>query len=129
MRYLSCSVTCLLISGLSLMSAAARADYVDTFDNNTNAGGWFYTTNPIRLNQIEPTGGSPGAWFHGTEANGAPTVQTNPDLASPFTGDFAARGVQRLGVDVKVINGDSDRRGFTLALYDFADDNPDDSLI
>src|SRR5436190_11593143 len=105
-----------------------RADYVETFENNINRGGWFYTTNPIRLNQIEPTGGSPGAWFHGTEAAGAPTVQTDPTVTSPFTGDYAARDVTRIGVDTKVINGESDRRGFTLVLYDFAGGDTDNSL-
>src|SRR5690349_23657629 len=118
----------LLIVAVLFACPVARADFVDTFDNNVNAGGWSYTTNPIRLNQIEPTGGNPGAWFHGTELNGAPTVQTDPAVSSPFTGDYAARDVTRIGVDVKVINGDSDRRGFTLALYDFAGGDLNNSL-
>ena len=132
-RKLSC--TTLTFGFLLCGASAARADFTDTFDNNTNAGGWVFTTNPLRLNQIEPTGGKPGAWFHGTANQGAPSVQTPVDdftgaplIDSPFVGDYASRGVTHLSVDAQTINGENDRRGFSIALYDWAGGDFDNAI-
>src|SRR5207248_6570733 len=102
---------------------------------NSNSGGWFFTTNPVRINQIEPTGGNPGAWLHGTENAGAPSVQTAIDEttgaplgSSPFTGAYASRAVTRLSVDAHTLNGDNDKRGFSVALYDWAGGDIDNAL-
>jgi hypothetical protein len=122
----------LILAGLlcgMCATSTTRAEYVESFENNINSAGWFYTTNPIRINQIEPTGGHPGAWFHGTANAGAPTVQTMPGIASAFTGDYASRGVSRVGVDIEVLNGDNDHRGFTLALTDFADGDINNLIV
>jgi hypothetical protein len=86
----------------------AKVTFVEAFDL-TNTGRWsFFGTpaNPIEVR--EASGGNPGAYLHST-CGGlacldtfAPELRTELGLASLFTGDYRAKGVTHLGVDLAV---------------------------
>jgi len=94
-------------SGLCVVIRAAdpgQSTFSESFENGSNTGGWsfgrpFYET-------IESEGGNPGSFYHCTnvDSNGA-EVATTPGVESPFVGDYRARGVISVGVDVAVFGG------------------------
>ena len=103
-------------AGLATTTAAfggGAGGFVDTFEFGTNEGGWSYFGAPLNLiEQIEPTGGNPGAWLHST-CNAlkcldtfAPQPRTQMGRVSPFTGDYRARGVDTLGIDLILLDVD-----------------------
>ncbi len=105
-----------LLIALSLLAASlAHADtFVDTFEGGTNHGAWSYGT---VFGRIEPTGGNPGAFFHDDALDTyAPQFRTYPGYASPFTGDYRARQVTSLGVDLILFRVDFSAEGRPLSL-------------
>ncbi len=89
----------------SLSAVAARADVVDTFDNNVNHGTWRLTSNPLRLYQIEPTGGNPGPYLHGQVAAAVPTWYISDPTANPYLGDYSAMGIRSFHFDLNISGG------------------------
>src|SRR5215475_13845131 len=92
-----------LVLGMATVAAVAApvaADVVDTFTNNVNLGAWRLTTNPNMLYQIEPTGGNPGAYLHGQVSTAVPTWYIDVPSGNPYTGDFAAEGIQSFKFDM-----------------------------
>ena len=59
-----------LFSFLAISNAHA---YFDGFEDLTDRGGWRLTDNTLRLLQVEPSGGNPGAYLHGQVATAVPT--------------------------------------------------------
>jgi hypothetical protein len=99
------------------LAAPARADFVETFDNGSDNGDWHLTTNPIRLLTIEPTGGNPGAYLHGQVESAVPTWYVPVGTQTVFLGDYYAQGVTGMGIDLNIINGNSEPdRTLTLDL-------------
>jgi hypothetical protein len=91
---------------ISFAVPAARAGFVETFENGSDDGNWHLTSDPSRLLVIEPTGGNPGAYLHGQVDAAVPTwyvpLGTTP---THFLGDYAARGVGVMSFDVNIFSG------------------------
>lgn len=111
--------------------------FVEGFQAGTNVGGWSFFGNPSNpIEVIEPAGGNPGAFLHST-CGGlacldtfAPMLRTEAGVASPFTGDYRARAVRALGVDVRVFGPpgvSTGSRPLTLVLTNDAG-TPDDPI-
>jgi hypothetical protein len=85
-----------------------KLTFVETFDR-TNVGRWSFFGNPSNPIEVrEASGGNPGAYLHST-CGGldcldtfAPELRTELGVASLFTGDYRAKGVTHLGVDLAV---------------------------
>ena len=90
----------LLLAGF--VPAAAGQSYVETFTGGTNAGAWTFG-NPA--DTIESSGGNPGEYLHNPNVDTfAPQPRTGAGVASPFTGDYRARGVVSVGVDLRTLS-------------------------
>ncbi len=85
---------------LCLLSAPALAQlpFTETFDGGSNVGGWTLgegSTNPSM-------GGNPGAYFQSTIVDTfAPQPRTTG--SSVFTGDWRAKGVRSVGIDLRTL--------------------------
>lgn len=88
--------TLILSLCLGLAGAAVAEEFIETFDGGSNIGGWTYFA-PVE--SIEESGGNPGAYLR---ADGLDTFAPQPRTVgeSVFTGDFRARNVQSLGIDL-----------------------------
>jgi len=79
-----------------LLTVAATGSYTESFEG-TNVGGWTWGFGDT----VPAFGGNPGAYLR---TNGldtfAPTPRTTT-AANEFTGDYRARGVTSVGVDLK----------------------------
>ncbi len=110
---------------------------VEDFERG-NTGNWSFfgdPDNPIEV--IETSGGNPGAYLHST-CEGlncldtfAPELRTELGVPSVFNGDYRARAVSALGVDLAVLDVDFSSLGRPLTLIlrndsgtpgDFGDD-------
>src|SRR4029079_11988937 len=106
-----------LCSSLALVlvaGAPAIADtFTETFDNGSNVGGWLYG-GPGET--IEPAGGNPGWFLHPPALDPfAPQPRTS-GADSVFTGDFQARNVSVIGIDLITIDVDFSAAGRPLTL-------------
>ncbi|MEW6411152.1 MAG: hypothetical protein AB1483_01615 [Candidatus Zixiibacteriota bacterium] len=85
----------------------ALTTFVETFDNPNIEGNWSYFGNPRnRVEVVEKDGGNPGGFLHAT-CDGmacldtyAPQLRTQIEDTSIFTGNYRAKGVAQLGVDL-----------------------------
>jgi hypothetical protein len=86
---------------------------VETFDSG-NEGGWTFGTGG---EQVLPDGGNPGAHLRdATLVTFTPRASTSFGVASAFTGDYAARGVTEVGIDLAVADASGNYGGRTLTL-------------
>ena len=112
---------------LPTLSHAQQVLFVG-FEEGKNIGKWSFfgdPANPVEV--IERAGGNPGAWLHST-CSGlacldtfAPQFRTMLGARSVFTGNYRAKGVSLLGVDVQVLGPtfvSTGNRPLTLVLYD-----------
>jgi hypothetical protein len=77
---------------------ASAQSYTETFTGGVNQGGWTWG-NPA--DSIQPTGGNPGAYLRNDNLDTfAPQPRTTAGAGSPFGGDYRARGVQSVGIDL-----------------------------
>jgi hypothetical protein len=112
---------------LSLAASPALADtFTETFDGGSNTGGWHFG-GPGET--IETTGGNPGAYLHSPALDTfAPQPRTTGD--SLFTGDFRARNVSAIGIDLVTLAVDFSAAGRPLTLMLVSDQgtpaDPDD---
>jgi hypothetical protein len=109
-RILRASVFCLLALG---MVTAARASFIETYDDGTDVGLWVAAFSVPRI--IQPDGGNPGAYLQqGDFSTHTPTWTTaspryqpgvNDDFKvdSIYTGDWAGIGVTSLSADMNII--------------------------
>jgi hypothetical protein len=116
-----------ILAGLTTTAAPALADtFTETFEGGSNVGGWMYG-GPGET--IETTGGNPGAYLHSPAIDTfAPQPRTSGD--SLFTGDFQARNVMSLAIDLITIDVDFSAAGRPLSLVLVSDagtpGDPDD---
>lgn len=90
------------------------ATTVETFDNGGNEGAWTFGTGN---ETIEPEGGNPGAYLRDrTLVTFTPRASTSFGAASAFTGDYTARGVTSVGIDLAVASASGNYTGRTLTL-------------
>ncbi|MHC4846143.1 MAG: hypothetical protein ACYTCU_08280 [Planctomycetota bacterium] len=95
MRTLTTIVAALLLAAPTF----AFGEINESFDG-TNLGGWTYGP----PEQFEPLNGNPGGWLHQLNVDTfAPQLRTT-DPGSPFAGDYRARNVTNLGVDLATIS-------------------------
>ena len=99
---------------VTLLAGGARGQsFVETFDV-TNEGAWSWGFG----NTVPATGGNPGAYLR---TDGLDTFAPQPQTTTPanlFVGDYLARGVSSLGVDLITFRVDfsADGRPLTLML-------------
>jgi len=87
--------------------------------NGTNAGAWTYGNG---ADTIQSTGGNPGFFFRNNDLDTiAPELRTGAGLSSAFTGDYRARRVASLEVDLRVFSTQFNfQRNLSLILEDDA---------
>jgi len=124
-----CVCILILASAFAGVAFAQEVTFVETFETG-NEGGWIYG-GPGEV--IEPTGGNPGAYYRSpTLDTFAPQARTSPlGATSLFTGDFRARGVSAVGIDLitHYVDFSAEGRDLSVILYshngtpsDFNDD-------
>ena len=97
------------ISQATTSSAFGEPTFVETFDKNSNAGGFSFFGNPDNpIEVFEPQGGNPGAFLHATCGQFgcldtyAPQLRNQIGFESVFTGNYRDRKVTRVGVDIAI---------------------------
>ena len=108
-----------LLTSLALTSGARAQSYTETFTSGTNAGAWTYG-NPA--DTTESTGGHPGYYLHNPDIDTfAPQLRTGDGVASAFTGNYRARRVVSLELDLETFSTQfSFSRQLSLILEDDA---------
>jgi hypothetical protein len=125
------SLAAAAIIGLSSVSTARAATFVDTFEGNANSAGWSFGSQNADV--IEPTGGNPGAWLHNDLLDTfAPILTSSFGVDSNFVGNLRAKGVTSIGTDARTDHADfgAGGRNFSILLRnthgtpdDFDDDD------
>jgi len=94
-------VTRTLFLALALLAppAAAQLPFVETFTGGSNVGGWTLGPAPT----FPATGGNPGSYLEALVDTFAPQPRST-DPASPFGGDWRARGVTSVGIDLRTLS-------------------------
>ena len=91
---------------LMLALPTMRAGFVETFDNGSDNGDWHLSSNPGELLVIEPDGGNPGPYLHGTVDSAIPTWYVPQGTTGTyFLGNFAAKKVGTLSFDLDIFAG------------------------
>lgn len=86
-----CALAC-----IAAAPVAAQVTFVEEFTGGSNTGDWTYFA-PSEL--IESSGGNPGAYLHAFNLDTTrPRVRTT--TPSVFTGDYRARQVSSVGIDL-----------------------------
>ena len=96
-KFILALIACLLIvaPAAAALTTTVKEDFSGTLADAT----WRLGT----LDQIDSTGGNPGAFLHNPELDSAvPTPVYVGPLPSPFFGNYRAANVVSLGLDVKV---------------------------
>ena len=87
---------------LTFLASPVRAGFVETFDNGSNVGDWHLTVNPAT---IEPDGGNPGPYLHAMADAAVPTWYVPYLTPTIFLGNYAAKRVGTLAVDLDIFSG------------------------
>jgi hypothetical protein len=114
------------VAAALLAAVPVLADtFVESFDGGSNVGGWTFGA-PFET--IEADGGNPGAHLHADGLDTyAPYARTTLGEESVFTGDFRARNVTGLGIDLRTYYVDFSAAERPLALLLYHDnDTPGD---
>jgi hypothetical protein len=112
----------LLLQAPPSVAPVPRITFVVDFERE-NEGDWSFFGNPANpVEVIEAGGGNPGAFLHST-CSGlacldtfAPELRTQLGTSSVFTGDYRAKGVEGLGVDLAIFDVDFSTGGRPLTL-------------
>lgn len=104
---------------LAAPAAVSQSGFVEGFDGGSNEGEWSWGTG----NQsISPLNGNPGAYLQDlTLFSAQPTLGTAGGVASVFTGDYRARKVTSVGIDLITLSKQfavESNRFVTLVLLD-----------
>jgi len=104
----------LLAAALALVAfqtpaPAGKLTFVEDFESAGFVGGWSFFGSPGNgIEIVEEGGGHPGRFLHSTCMGlgcldtFAPELRTQVGVGSVFTGDYRAKGVDTLGVDLAV---------------------------
>jgi hypothetical protein len=89
----------LALGVLACLVGASRAQsgYVETFEHG-NVGQWTWLG--LGTPQVQPAGGNPGAYLTKVFQQSAGAALKHLAEESPFVGDYRARGVRQIGVDL-----------------------------
>lgn len=124
---------CSALIGVFLVGlpAFAQVTFVETYEDGTNRGNWSWGTGN---EEIVPLNGNPGAYLQDlTLSTFTPGASTAPGDFSQFVGNYRARGVSSVGIDLVILDTgfpiDPSSRPLTLILHndngtpqDFEDD-------
>src|SRR5690349_24436473 len=82
-------------------TAFASQTFVESFSNGSNVGGWHLTQTQ---DQNPMSGGNPGAFIEAAQFGGfEPTARTTVAAPNQFLGDFRARNVTSIGIDMETV--------------------------
>ena len=89
------------LAAFALLAAPATGQlpFVETFTNGSNVGGW--TLGPPAT--FPASGGNPGYYLETLVDTYAPRPRST-DKGSPFAGDWRARGVVSVGIDLRTLS-------------------------
>ena len=90
--------TCLLVLALLAAPAAAQLPFVETFTGGSNVGSW--SLGPPAT--FPSSGGNPG-WYLETLVDTYAPRPRSYDKTSPFGGDWRAKGVVSVGIDLRTL--------------------------
>lgn len=95
--------TLILVGSFALVAAADASTntHIETFEDGTNPSQWFLLEPSVPV-FIQQSGGNPGAYLTHSVTNWPAPVVGTTKADSPFTGDYRARGVQSVGLDLIV---------------------------
>ena len=101
-----------------ILAGTASAQSIDNFDSGTNPNGWAW--NGFSTTVVEATGGNPGGWLHAANIQFAnfPILSSGATAASPFVGDYRAKGVTDFKFDAQGMLGPGGFNPMTLVLID-----------
>ncbi len=88
-----------------LLGVATSQAIVETFDNGSDDGDWHLSSNPNELLVIEPDGGNPGPYLHGTVDAAVPTWYVPIGTATHFLGNYARQQVREMTCDINIFAG------------------------
>ncbi len=82
-------------------TAVASQTFVESFTGGSNVGGWHLT----QTQDMNPmSGGNPGAYIDAVQFGGfEPTARTTVAAPNVFLGDFRARNVTSIGIDLETV--------------------------
>ena len=99
-----------------VVAAGAQETLVETFEGGTNEGAWTFGTGNEYLVDLN---GNPGSYLRDSSlVSFTPKASTSFGVPSLFTGDYRARGVVSVGIDLAIaaVNGNVTSRRLTLIL-------------
>ncbi len=107
--------------GFESESTSVVTTFREQFTSGTNEGQWTWGNG---FDAIESSGGNPGYWLRNNFLDTfAPQPSTTLGIPSQFTGDYRARGVNGIAVDVQVLAVDFSAADRPLTLMLFSDLN------
>jgi len=108
-----------MILALAVFPAAAQSGgstttFVETFDTGGNEGGWSFGNS---FESITQDGARSGFFLRNVFLDTiAPWPGTQPGVASVFTGDYRARGVTLVGLDLRIFRVDFTSQGREMSV-------------
>jgi len=111
----------------SVHAAKMRISYTVDFEDGVNDGGWTFGNTSFET--LEPEGGNPGAYLRNDFLDTfAAQPRTALGMDSFFVGDYRARGVTSVGIDLAIFHADYTTQGRPLSVILYEDGGtPDDS--
>jgi hypothetical protein len=95
-------------------STAGGTTFVETFEEGSNEGAWSWGTGN---ESISPLNGNPGAFLQDlTLSSCCPAASTALGTNSAFTGNYRARGVSSVGIDLITLDASSGVGGRPLSV-------------
>ena len=88
-----------------LLGVATCDAFVENFNHDNDEGDWHLSTNPNELLVIEPDGGNPGPYLHGTVDAAIPTWYVPLGTETRFLGDYAKANVREFSCDLNIFDG------------------------
>lgn len=119
-----------LMAGLAGFQPAAHAQaqttFTETFESGTNDGGWSWGSNYA---YFVPSNGNPGWYLRDSQLSTfTPRASTNFGEQSSFTGNYTARNVSALGIDMAIAYADTGLGNRTVTLILLNDNGTPDDL-
>jgi hypothetical protein len=121
------AVSLALAMGGTAWAAEVRVTTVETFEGGLNEGGWTFGTG---LEFFVEDHGNPGRYLRDAGlVSFTPKASTAFGVQSAFTGDYRARHVESVGIDLAIasVNGNVSGRRLTLILLN--DNGTPDNLL
>lgn len=111
-----------MVRAAGIAPSGEEVTFIETFDNASNVGSWTWGTGNEFINMLN---GNPGPYLRdNTLASCCPALSTWPGTSSIFTGNFRAKGVTSVGLDLVTNNASSGVGGRLLSVM-LVNDNGD----